>query len=183
MKLIVGLGNPGNEYENTRHNVGFMVLDKYAQMNNFKFNMSKFNGIYFETYINNEKIIFLKPQSYMNLSGEVIIKFINYYKIDIKDILVICDDLDLDIGKYKLRYKGSSTHNGIRNIILNTNTNEFKRIRVGISKNKNIPTDKYVLGKFTNEEKIILTNVINKLIEIISEFPNFSFENLMNKYN
>ena len=119
MKLIVGLGNPGNEYKNTRHNIGFMVLDKIADKLNESFNKENFSGKYFMTNINGEKTIFLKPQKYMNLSGEVVRDFVNFFKIDINDILIICDDLDTQVGTYRLRYKGSSGgHNGLKNIEL-----------------------------------------------------------------
>ena len=183
MKLIVGLGNKGNEYKNTRHNVGFMAIDEYLSKNNLELNKNKFDGLYCETKINGEKVIFLEPQKYMNLSGEVIIKYINYFKINITDILIIHDDMDLEIGTYKIRYKGGSGgHNGLRNIEDNLKTNEYKRIRIGISKN-NIDMIDYVLGKFKSDELIKLDNVIKIMPEIIDDFVKLSFENLMNKYN
>lgn len=184
MKLIVGLGNPGKEYENTRHNIGFMALDEYAKMNNLDFNKSKFDGLYTETIINNEKFILLKPQKFMNLSGEVIYKFIEYFKIKISDLLVIYDDMDLDVGKFKIRYKGGNAgHNGLKNIEANIRTNEYKRIKIGISKNKNIDTLNYVLGKFTSDERIKLDPILKNIPNIIDDFAKISFENLMNKYN
>ena len=106
MKLIVGLGNPGKEYENTRHNAGFKFIDEYAKSKGLTFNQNKFKGLY-TTFINNgEKIILLKPQKYMNLSGEVVRDFVNFFKINIEDILIICDDLDTPLGKIKIKYKG-----------------------------------------------------------------------------
>ena len=124
MKLIVGLGNPGKEYENTRHNIGFMVIDNYLKNEKFK---TKFNGMYLKKVINNEEVIFLKPLSYMNLSGEVVKKYVNYFKINLSDLLIISDDLDMPCFKIKLKYKGSSGgHNGLKNIIQNINTEEFK---------------------------------------------------------
>ncbi|MDE6292442.1 MAG: aminoacyl-tRNA hydrolase, partial [Bacilli bacterium] len=112
MKLIVGLGNPGKEYQSTRHNVGFMVLDSY--LGEVKWS-SKFNGLYYQTNINGEKYIFLKPQSYMNLSGGVIRKYVDYFKINIEDILVIQDDLDLSVGKIRIKINSSAGgHNGIK---------------------------------------------------------------------
>ena len=117
MKLVVGLGNPEKKYEFTRHNCGFRAIDYYASKNNLSFK-SKFNGHYAETIVNNTKLILLKPQTYMNLSGESVIKFVNYYNINIEDILVIYDDVDFEVGKFKLRRGGSSGgHNGINNII------------------------------------------------------------------
>ena len=183
MKLIVGLGNKGNEYNNTRHNVGFMAIDEYLKTYNLELNKSKFDGLYCETNINGEKIILLKPQKYMNLSGDVIIKYINYFKIDINDILIIHDDMDLSIGTFKIRYKGGpGGHNGLKNIAANLKTDEYKRIRIGISKN-NINMIDYVLGKFNNEELVKLNNVIQIMPNIINDFVTLSFENLMNKYN
>ena len=117
MKLIVGLGNPGKEYENTRHNIGFMVIDNYLKNEKFK---TKFNGMYLKKVINNEEVIFLKRLSYMNLSGEVVKKYVNYFKINLSDLLIISDDLDMPCFKIKLKYKGSSGgHNGLKNIIQN----------------------------------------------------------------
>lgn len=183
MKLIVGLGNPGREYENTRHNVGFMIIDNYCK----KFNKSysnKFSGLYIQTDIHGEKVIFLKPQKYMNLSGEVIREFVHYFKINIDDILVINDDLDINIGKYKLKASGSSGgHNGLKNIENNLGTNKYKRLKIGISNDKNRDTKDYVLGKFGIEEKKILDNIIEKSENIINDFFLISFDLLMTKYN
>ena len=182
MKLIVGLGNKGNEYNNTRHNVGFMVVDNYINKNNLTLK-SKLDGLYAETIINGEKVIFLKPQNYINLSGDVISKYIKYFKIDIKDILVIHDDMDLEIGTFKIRYKGGSAgHNGLKNIESNLKTNEYKRIKIGISKN-NIDKIDYVLGKFNSLELSKINKVIDITYNIIEDFVSLSFENLMNKYN
>lgn len=184
MKLIVGLGNPGREYENTRHNIGFMCLDVVANHFNTIFNKSKFSGEYAEFNYNNEKIILLKPGKYMNLSGEVIRDYVNFFKIDIVDILIIYDDLDTQVGTYRLRYKGSSGgHNGLKNIELHLNTKEYKRLKIGISNNKLLDTKDYVLGKFSSEEKELINQVINKVPLIIEDYLNISFENLMNKYN
>ena len=182
MKLIVGLGNKGNEYNNTRHNVGFMVIDNYINKNNLTLK-SKLDGLYAETIINGEKVIFLKPQNYINLSGDVISKYIKYFKIDIKDLLVIHDDMDLEIGTFKIKYKGGSAgHNGLKNIESNLKTNEYKRIKIGISKN-NIDKVDYVLGKFSSTELSKLNKVIDITYNIIEDFVSLSFENLMNKYN
>ena len=117
MKLIVGLGNPGREYNKTRHNIGFMCIDKIAEYFKVDFDSNKFTGSYTQFNHNGEKIILLKPGKYMNLSGEVIRDFVNFFKINIEDILIICDDLDTKVGTYRLRYKGSSGgHNGLKNI-------------------------------------------------------------------
>lgn len=184
MKLIVGLGNPGKEYEKTRHNIGFMVLDEIAKELEEDFSKNKFSGLYFVKTINNEKVIFLKPQKYMNLSGEVVQEFVSYFNISREDILVICDDLDLPLGKLRLRKKGSSGgHNGLKNIELHLNTSEFKRLKVGISNNKLIDTKDYVLGKFTNEDEKILTDKIKQASIISLDFIKLDFDNLMSTYN
>ena len=184
MKLIVGLGNPGNEYAKTRHNIGFMCIDKLIEHYNLCSCSNKFSGICAEFIVNGEKILLLKPQKYMNLSGEVIRDFVNYYKINISDILVICDDLDTELGKYRLRYKGSSGgHNGLKNIEQNLSTQEYKRIRIGISDNKSGDTKDYVLGKFTDEEMKLVNIVVNEIPNIIEDYFKLPFDNLMNKYN
>ena len=184
MKLIVGLGNPGNEYENTRHNVGFMVLDSFLYKYNIKNYKEKFSGIYYEINIAGEKCILLKPQKYMNLSGEVVRDFVKFFKIDINDILIISDDLDMSCGKIKLKFSGSSGgHNGLKNIELHLGTKNYKRLKIGIENNKLLDTKDYVLGKFTNEERNLIDNSIQKCISIIEDFPTVKFDNIMNKYN
>ena len=184
MKLIVGLGNPGREYEKTRHNIGFMCIDKIANYFNVDFNMNKYNGMYTQFNYNGEKVILLKPLKYMNLSGEVVRDFVNFFKIDINDILIICDDLDTSVGTYRLRYKGSSGgHNGLKNIELHLNSKDYKRIKIGISNNKNMDTKDYVLGKFSKEEMDLINPIIDRMPNIIEDYLNLSFDNVMSKYN
>lgn len=184
MKLIVGLGNPGREYEKTRHNIGFQMIDKFAKELGVSINKSKFNGLYGEVLINGEKVVLLKPQSYINLSGEVIRSFVDFYKISINDILIIHDDLDLSVGTYKIKQKGSSGgHNGLKNIELHLGTQEYKRIKVGISNNKNIDTKDYVLGKISKEETEKIVEVQNIVLSILNDYFKISFSDLMAKYN
>lgn len=184
MKLIVGLGNPGNEYNNTRHNIGFMMLDDYLKSKNLIDYKSKFNGLYIDANINGEKVIFLKPQKYINLSGEVIKKYLDFYKIDISDLFIICDDLDLNVGNYKLKEKGSSGgHNGLKNIELNLNTKNYKRLKIGISNNKNIDTKNYVLSKLNKNDLNIYQNEESQIFRILDDFLIFEFTKLMNIYN
>lgn len=184
MKLIVGLGNPGKEYEKTRHNVGFMAIDRFALENNIKIDKVKFDGLYNEFIIDNEKLILLKPQKYINLSGEVIKRYVDFYKINIDDILVICDDLDLSLGKVRIRYKGSSGgHNGLKNIESHLKNQNYKRIKIGISNNKEIDTKDYVLGKFDKESSKMIEDSINKVCLVLKDYLTISFDNLMNKYN
>ena len=181
MKLIVGLGNPGKEYVNTRHNIGFMVLDRFAKTTEWK---NKWNALYTETNINGEKILLIKPQTYMNLSGNALINFINFYKINLEDILVIHDDLDLPVGTYRLKINSSSGgHNGIKSIIEILGTNSFARLKIGIGSNKQIDTKDYVLGKFTKEEQEVLEKLYPTFNEIINSFIIKGINESMNKYN
>lgn len=184
MKLIVGLGNPGKEYENTRHNMGFMFLDYYLNEYSLLCTKEKFGGMYIYSKINGEKVIFLKPLSYMNLSGIVVKKYIDYFKIDINDILILCDDLDLDLGRVKLKYKGSSGgHNGLKSIENNIGSSEYKRLKLGIGNNKNTETKDYVLSKFSNDDLKIIDSEKLLVKQIIDDYFSITFEQLMSKYN
>ena len=182
MKLIVGLGNPGKEYEYTRHNTGFMAIDYYAKKHSLDFK-NKYNGLYSESIINNEKVILLKPQTFMNLSGECIRKFINFFKVDLKDLLVIYDDVDFEVGTFKIKRNGSSAgHNGIKNIIQNIGTEEFQRIRIGISKNT-IKRMDYVLQKFSVEDLNKLNDILPIVSDAIDDFIYHDLDYIMQKYN
>ena len=184
IKLVVGLGNPGKEYENTRHNIGFMVLDEIAKEYGITKWKSRNGALYFDTYIDMSRVIFLKPQKYINLSGDVLIEFVRFFDINIEDIIVISDDLDLPLGSIKLKLKGSSGgHNGLKNIEANLKTNEYKRIKIGISNDKTIDTKDYVLGKLSKEEKKALSDVILKAKEATILSINTPFEEVMSKYN
>ncbi len=184
MKLIVGLGNPGLEYFRNRHNVGFMVIDKITQMLNINNVKIKKNYLYFEGLYNGEKYILLKPQKYINLSGEVIKEVIDFYKIEIDNILIINDDLTMKLGGIKLKKSGSSGgHNGLKNIELNLGTNKYKRLKVGIANDRFIPTSRYVLSNFKEEELLIIDEAVKKAASIAVDFLSMSFITLMNKYN
>ena len=184
MKLIVGLGNPGNEYTNTRHNIGFMVINKLLSLYNHEKLKEKFGGLYTEIIINNEKVIILMPQEYINLSGVVIKKFVDYYKIDINDILIINDDLDLNVGNFKLKPSGSSGgHNGLKNIEAMLKTKDYKRLKIGISNNKNIDTKDYVLGKINKDDMLLINKVIDTSMDILLDYMKMPFDQLMSKYN
>lgn len=185
MKLIIGLGNPGKEYENTRHNVGFMVVDNYISKKSIIGSWkNKFNGVYFETNIGGEKVIFVKPQSYMNLSGSVVANFVKFFKVNTDDVLVISDDLDLLVGNFKLRDSGScGGHNGLRDIERCLGTQVYKRLKVGISNNKELDTKDYVLGKISKEDSKIFDELNETLVMVIDDYFNLSFKELTNKYN
>jgi peptidyl-tRNA hydrolase, PTH1 family len=184
MKLIVGLGNYGKEYDNTRHNMGFRYIDAFAKAHNTKIDKAKMDGLYTKINIDNEDVILLKPQKYMNLSGEVVREYVNYFKIDVKDILIISDDLDLPVGTMKLKYKGSSGgHNGLKNIEQNLGTSEYKRLKIGISNIKDMLTKDYVLGKIPSNDQKIYKDMEPKIINLLDDFITMDFEKLMSKYN
>lgn len=182
MKLIIGLGNPGDEYINTRHNIGFMFLDKLFK-DNFSLNkkMNSFDGT---CLLDNEKIIYVKPLSFMNLSGDVVFRYVNYYNIKFEDVLVIQDDLDMPVGNYKILYnRGDGGHNGIKDIINKLGSKCFYRLKVGISKNNDVSTKDYVLGKFSKSELVLINNCFDKLGNIINDFVNLSSCEFVQKYN
>lgn len=185
MKLVVGLGNPGNEYSKTRHNIGFQLLDYIASRNNIVFKIDKkFNTECATCMINGEKVHLIKPLSYMNLSGTVVSRYANFYNIDSSDILVIQDDLDMDFGKIRILYDSTSGgHNGIKNIIECLGTKEFTRLKIGISKTREYDTKDYVLGKFSKEESERLMNIYSNLENIIDDFISLDTDKLKQKYN
>lgn len=179
MKMIVGLGNPGKKYENTRHNAGFIAIDGLAEKLNVTIAKQKYNALYEEVFINGEKIILVKPQTFMNLSGESVIQFVHYYDIDPEDILVISDDMNLAVGKIRIRLKGSSGgQKGIQNIIDLLGTNQFPRLRIGIGKNPQIDTVSYVLGKL--DEDVAFVESVQALEDYVH---GASIQELMNRYN
>lgn len=183
MKLIVGLGNPGKQYDKTRHNIGFYFLDNYSPIANLTWK-KKFNALYVETLIEDTKVIFVKPQTYMNNSGEAVAAFVSFYKIPIEDILIISDDLDLSIGTYRLRAHGScGGHNGLRSIEMHLKSQNYKRLKVGISNSKTFDTIDYVLGKLSNEELKKLDVLQPIISDILTDYIRFDFENLMCLYN
>lgn len=178
MKLIVGLGNPGKEYENTRHNIGFKIIDKYLGDVKYK---EKFNGLFYELN-KNDKAIFVKPQTYMNNSGECVSKFAKYYNINNEDILIIQDDLDIDIGNYKFKINSSSGgHNGIKSIINHLGSDGFFRMKVGIKNSKKGDTIDFVLGKFSKEDNSLIK--YDELLSSIDDFIKYDYQYVMNNYN
>lgn len=183
MKLIVGLGNPDKQYDNTRHNVGFMLLDYIFDASNFIVN-KKMNAMEYITNINGEKVVVIKPTTYMNLSGDAVIKYINFYKIDVCDVIVVQDDLDMPLGRVKLSFNhGDGGHNGIKDIVLKIGSKGFLRVKIGIGKSEMFDTKDYVLGKFKNEDKDVLTTVFFKLRDIFADYTSMNIDSLMQKYN
>ena len=185
MFLIVGLGNPGAEYAKTRHNVGFMVADAIHDKYGFAPYKVKFDGLISEGKIDGEKVYLLKPQTYMNLSGESVRALMDYYKIDIEDLLVIYDDISLDVGQIRMRGKGSAGgHNGIKSIIQHTGTQEFARIKIGVGqKPEGGDLVKHVLGRFSREEDGMFRDVFALAEEGLLAWLQEDMKSAMNKVN
>lgn len=185
MYLIVGLGNPENEYANTRHNMGFDAINHLSRKLNINVNKEKFKGIYGDTILNGEKVILLKPQTYMNLSGESIIQFKQFYKIPPENIIVIYDDIDVDVGKIKIRKKGGpGSHNGMKSVVKELKSEDFPRIRVGIGK----PMFKemmigYVLEKLNGNEREILEESTKLAANAVYDIITSGIDKAINMYN
>ncbi|HAT4139365.1 aminoacyl-tRNA hydrolase [Clostridium perfringens] len=183
MILIVGLGNPGKQYEKTRHNIGFDVIDYMADKYNIDVNREKFKGICGEGFIENKKVILLKPLTYMNLSGESIREFANFYKLEDDEIIVVYDDISLDIGRLRIREKGSAGgHNGIKSIIQNLGGDKFPRVKVGVGQPKDNLVN-HVLGKFSKEDREHIEKVIPVVSDAIVEIVKNDAKESMNKFN
>lgn len=183
MFLIVGLGNPGKEYDGTRHNIGFEAIDYIADKYNIELNRIKFKGVFGEGFINGKKVILLKPTTYMNLSGESIREVINFYKISNEEVIVIYDDISLEVGRLRIREKGShGGHNGIKSIIANLGTDVFPRVKIGVGAPKGNLVS-HVLGKFSEDEVEILKETIKASNEAVSIMLQSNAKEAMNKLN
>lgn len=187
MKCIVGLGNPGKKYKSTRHNIGFMVIEELLHRHQWgPLKEDKFKGKYaLEHYDQGEKVILLQPQTYMNLSGESIRPLIDYYNVKLEEVLVIYDDLDLPIGKIRLRQKGGhGGHNGIRSTIDHLGTKEFKRLRIGVGRPTGpAPVVDYVLGSFSKEQQEDAIISVKEAADACDAWLKKPFIDVMNEFN
>lgn len=183
MKLIVGLGNPDKCYVNTRHNIGFMLVNYLFDENNFKTN-KKMNAMEYITDISGEKVVVIKPMTYMNLSGDAVLKYVNFYKINVSDVFVIQDDLDMPLEKIKLVFNhGDGGHNGIKDIVLKLSSKEFLRLKLGIGKSLMMETKDYVLGKFSAGEIDVINKLFYNLRDIINDYISMNYNAFIQKYN
>ncbi len=183
MKLIVGLGNPGKKYEKTRHNMGFMVVDLFSELSFIDVDKEAFKGLVGRGKVFDEDVILFKPQTFMNLSGTAVIEIVNYFKIDIDDIIVIYDDMALPPGKIRMRLEGSSGgQKGMQNIIDNLSTQNIKRIRIGIGEPE-YDAIEYVLGKPSKEEQELIDDAILRAANALKETLKTNFNRAMNQYN
>ncbi|KOS63051.1 aminoacyl-tRNA hydrolase [Lysinibacillus agricola] len=185
MKIIVGLGNPGKPYEQTRHNIGFDVIDALAEKWGTPLTNSKFNGMYATVHRPEGKVLLVKPLTYMNLSGECVGPLMNYFDIDVEELIVIYDDLDLETGKLRLRQKGSAGgHNGIKSLIQHLGTQEFNRIRVGVNRPPaGMKVADYVLSKFSKEDQAVVGDAIEKCVNAVEASLSKPFLDVMNHFN
>lgn len=184
MYVIVGLGNPGKRYDKTRHNVGFDVIDILGKTHGIKINKIKYKAIVGEGIIGDEKVLLVKPQTFMNLSGESVFRICEYHKLPMDRLIVIYDDVDTELGKIRVRKKGSAgTHNGMRNIIYMLGKDEFPRVRIGIGKPERIPLSDYVLQKFNAEESIYINDSIKKSSEAVEWIIKEGTDRAMNLFN
>ena len=185
MHLIVGLGNPTKQYEGTRHNVGFETIDRIAAENQIRVEEKKHKALYGSGYIEGEKVILAKPQTFMNLSGESVRELADYYKIPSENIIVIYDDISLDVGQLRIRKKGSAGgHNGIKNIIANLGTDVFPRIKIGVGeKPKKYDLADYVLGHFSKEDRELMEEGYDRADHAVGMILNGEIEAAMNQYN
>ncbi|KXT84904.1 aminoacyl-tRNA hydrolase [Streptococcus panodentis] len=186
-KLIVGLGNPGEKYAETKHNVGFMLIDKICKELDLKFTRdSIFQADIASAFLKGEKIYFVKPITFMNESGKAVQALLAYYGLEIGDLVVIYDDLDMEVGKIRLRSKGSAGgHNGIKSIIRHLGSQEFKRIKIGIGRPKaGMTVIHHVLGKFEKDDYITILNTIDKVDNAVNHYlQTGNFEQTMQQYN
>lgn len=185
MKLIVGLGNPGTKYDKTKHNTGFMAIDHYLEKNNLKLDKEKFLGHWTKQKIKGEDVIILEPQTYMNDSGKSIAQVVNFFKIKPEDILVIQDDMDMPVGKIRVRATGKSGgHNGIKSIIALLGTSNFNRLKIGIQHPQKESVVSWVLTPFKGEDQKAIEKALDKSDQIIDDFINGkNAQYLMNRYN
>lgn len=186
MYIIVGLGNPKKEYDNTRHNIGFDVIDALANENRIGMTEKKHKAVIGKGVIAGQKVILAKPQTYMNLSGESVRELVDYYKIDeATELIVISDDISLDVGQLRIRKKGSAGgHNGLKNIILHLGHDSFQRIKMGVGeKPKNYDLADYVLGHFSKEERLVMDESVLDACKVIEMMINDDTDGAMNLYN
>ena len=183
MYLIVGLGNPEEDYSSTRHNMGFNTINKISKEYDIEVNKKKFKGLYGTGMIEGEKVILLKPQTFMNLSGESIKEVVDFYKIENDDIIVIYDDMDVDLGTIKIRKKGGpGSHNGMKSVVQYLGT-DFARIRVGIGRPEDNDFIRYVIGPIPEEEQEILDKSTTAAKDAVVEIIKSGVDNAMNKFN
>lgn len=185
MFVVVGLGNPGKDYANTRHNVGFDTIDLLGERNNITINKIKFKSVYGEGTINGEKVILVKPQTYMNNSGETVRDIYNFFKVPIENIIVIVDDIDIEFSTVRVKSKGSAgSHNGLKSIINLMGNQNFPRVKIGIgTKKPKQDLASFVLSKFSKEERVLIEESMVTAAESVETIINYDVDKAMNEFN
>ena len=184
MYIIVGLGNPGRRYEKTRHNLGFMTIDEIARMHGIAVNKIRHKALVGQGEISGHKVLLVKPQTYMNLSGESVREVVSHYNVNPENLMVIYDDIDIGLGHIRIRKKGSAgTHNGMKSVIYHIQTDLFPRIRIGIGNDRKKGLIEHVIGGFRKEEKEILERSVTKAAQAVSDFFEKGVEKVMSEYN
>ena len=180
MKIIIGLGNPGRQYEDTRHNAGFMVLDKFADKHGVDISKARFNALLGEVFVNGEKVVLVKPMTYMNNSGQAVGEVLNFYKPDLEDIIVVVDDIEIELGMLRIRAKnGKGTHNGLKSIYAHLKTDDYAKMKLGVGKFKrDMDLADFVLARPSKED-----DLIDRAVEALNEFTASPIDIVMNKFN
>ena len=185
MKAIIGLGNPGMKYAGTRHNIGFDAVTAIADKYNLSINNKKFKGVYADGHIAGEKVLLVQPQTFMNLSGECVREVADFYKLNPDEIIIICDDINLDVGRLRIRKKGSAGgHNGLKNIIAHLGTEEFPRIRVGVGeKTEGWDLADYVLARFDKDSEPVIREALANVVGAVETWISEGIDAAMNRFN
>jgi len=184
MYIIVGLGNPGKKYENTKHNIGFITLDFLAEKNSIKINKIKHKALVGEGTVSGQKVLLVKPQTFMNLSGNSVREIMDYYRIEPEKLVVIYDDVDIPMGHLRIRKKGSAgTHNGMRSIIYDLQEDGFPRVRIGIGKDRKMPLAGYVLGGFEKDERTLMEDAVRRAAMAVECMLEKGIDIAMGEYN
>ena len=184
MFVIAGLGNPGRKYENTRHNMGFLTVDRLAEKHNIKVSKIKHKALIVDGIISGQRVLLVKPQTYMNLSGDSLREVMSYYNVDIQDLIVIYDDLDLETGALRIRKKGSAgSHNGMKSVVNQLQSQDFPRIRIGIGKSGGLDWKDFVTGKVGKQEGDILAETIARAADAVECILEKGIDRAMNEYN
>ena len=185
MKIIIGLGNPGRQYEDTRHNAGFMVVDKFADKHGVDISKARFNALLGEVFVNGEKVVLVKPMTYMNNSGQAVGEVLNFYKPDLEDIIVVVDDIEIELGMLRIRAKnGKGTHNGLKSIFAHLKTDDYAKMKLGVGKFKrDMDLADFVLARPSKEDDEVIDDLIDRAVDALDEFTASPIDIVMNKFN
>ncbi len=184
MYVVVGLGNPGRKYSNTKHNIGFELIDYISREKGVRVSKLKHKALLGEFSYKGERVVLVKPQTYMNLSGDAVLSIVNYYKLPIENLIIVYDDVDIPLGNVRIRKSGSSgTHNGMKDIIYKLKDDGFPRVRIGIGKERNMDLKNYVLSSYSKEEVPVMEEAVETAYKAILAFVEFGIDRAMNDYN